>query len=121
MAETEQPKIVVEVPRDTIYSPLQPPKINKLEEFKQGWINAIALPDNITDLVFDLTASITIPALFASCWVSLPVPSFLKIGGLIAVAIAIPVVWQMLVELTEVRSYITLRLALVALGVMIGL
>jgi hypothetical protein len=63
----DEQKIVVEVPSDRgHYSPVPIPHSNRLEEFKKGWVNAIALPDNLADLAFDLTASLTIPALFSS-------------------------------------------------------
>lgn len=117
----EQPKIVVEVPSERgHYSPIPIPQSNKLEEFKKGWIEAIALPDNPSDLIFDVTASVTIPALVSSCWVSLPIPNFLRIGALIALGVSALVMWQML-AITEIRGYLTFRLVLVLLGVVVGL
>ncbi|MBD2360033.1 hypothetical protein H6G36_02265 [Anabaena minutissima FACHB-250] len=121
--ENEAPKVIVEVPQGGNYSPVSSPQSlvpNKLEEFKRGWINAIALPDNPTDLVFDITTSITIPALVTSCWASFPIPGFLRIGGLIAIAILALVGWQML-NITEIRNYLIFRLILVTVGVVIGL
>jgi hypothetical protein len=120
MAENE-PKVIVEVPNGGNYSPVPVPlATNKLEEFKRGWINAIALPDNPTDLIFEITASVTIPALGTSCWVSFPIPDFLRIGGLIAIAILALVVWQAL-AISEVRNYLIFRLILVGVGVAVGL
>jgi len=117
----EQPKIIVEVPSDRgHYSPIATPQVDKLEEFKKGWINAIALPNNPTDLIFDITASVTIPALISSCWVSLPIPNFLRIGALIALGISALVMWEML-AIAEVRNYLILRLILVGVGVAVGL
>ena len=66
----DEQKIVVEVPSSNgHYSPVvSTAELSKLEEFKKGWRNAIAFPDNFTDLAFDLIASLTIPApvLFAA-------------------------------------------------------
>ncbi len=118
----DEQKIVVEVPNGGNYSPVPNPQSpsNKLEEFKRGWINAIALPDNLTDLVFDITASVTIPALVTSVWASFPIPGFLRVGGLIAVGIAVLVLWQML-GITELKNCLTFRLILVTVGVAMGL
>lgn len=118
----DEQKIVVEVPSDRgHYSPVPIPQHpNKLEEFKRGWVNAIALPDNLTDLIFDITTSITIPALVSSCWASLPIPSFIRVGGLIAVGVAVLALWQML-AITEIKNYLIFRLTLVTVGVVIGL
>ncbi len=44
------------------------PQPNRIDAFKRGWENALALPDNLTDLLFDITASVAVPALIASCW-----------------------------------------------------
>ncbi|MCF2149795.1 hypothetical protein IQ276_025885 [Desmonostoc muscorum LEGE 12446] len=41
----EQPKIIVEVPDRGSYSPLPTQESNKLDDFKKGWINALALPE----------------------------------------------------------------------------
>jgi hypothetical protein len=124
MADDSQAKVVVEVPRaGGNYSPVpstQSPTPNKLEDFKRGWINAIALPDNPTDLIFDITASVTIPALVTSCWVSLPIPSFIRVGGLITLVLAALVLWQML-DISEIRNCLTFRLILVTVGVAMGL
>lgn len=118
----DEQKIVVEVPTAN-YTPVpspQSPLPNKIDEFRRGWINAIALPNNPTDLIFDITAYITIPALISSCWAIFPIPGFLRVGGLIAVAVAALVIWQML-AIIEVRSYLIFRLILVTVGVVIGL
>jgi hypothetical protein len=121
---TDEQKIVVEVPSDRGgYSPVpstQSPIPNKLEEFKRGWINAIALPDNPTDLIFDITASVTIPALVTSAWVWLPIPSFIRVGGVIALILAALVLWQML-DISEIRNSLAFRLILVTVGVAMGL
>jgi hypothetical protein len=118
----DEQKIVVEVPSDRgHYSPIPIPQHpNKLEEFRRGWVNAIALPDNPTDLIFDITASVAIPALISSCWVSLPIPSFIRLGGLVGIGVAALVVWQML-AITEVKNYLIFRLSLVTVGVILGL
>ncbi|WGV25684.1 hypothetical protein [Halotia branconii] len=121
MAETEPQKIVVEVPSDrSSYAPFPMPQASRMEEFKKGWINAIALPDNPTDLVFEITAYITIPALITSCWASFPIPGFLRVGALIAVGVSVLVLWQML-AITEIKNYLTFRLILIAVGAAMGL
>ena len=118
----DEQKIVVEIPSERgHYSPIpnpQPP--NRLEQFKKGWVNALALPDNLTDLVFDITASVTVPALITSCWVSFPIPQFLQFGALIAVSLAALAVWHLL-AIPEIRDCLIFRLILVTVGVAIGL
>jgi hypothetical protein len=96
------------------------PQPNRIDAFKRGWENALALPDNLTDLLFDITASVAVPALIASCWSSLSLPSFIRTGGVIALVIAALVLWQLL-ELPAVRGILIFRLALVTLGVILGL
>ncbi|MBD2491121.1 hypothetical protein [Aulosira sp. FACHB-615] len=118
----DQQKIIVEIPSERGYSALPTPHSppNKLEEFKQGWINAIALPDNLSDLIFDITTSITIPALISSCWSALPLPGFIRVGGLLALAVAALVLWQM-ISIAEIKDYLIFRLILAAVGVILGL
>jgi hypothetical protein len=117
----DEQKIVVEVPGDRgHHAPVPTPQLSKTEQFKRGWTNAIALPDNPTDLVFDITASITIPALITSCWASLPIPSFIRVGGLIAVGVAALLMWQIL-AIPEIQSHLIFRLILVIVGVILGL
>ncbi|WP_414589583.1 hypothetical protein [Scytonema sp. PCC 10023] len=96
------------------------PQPNRIDAFKRGWENALALPDNLTDLLFDITASIAVPALIASCWSSLPIPYFIRIGGVVALAVAGLFLWQLL-ELPAVRGILIFRLTLVTLGVILGL
>ncbi|MBH8561663.1 hypothetical protein I8748_05625 [Nostoc sp. CENA67] len=117
----DEQKIVVEVPSDRGYSPIPNPQSpNKLEQFKKGWINAIVFPDNPADLVFDVTTSITIPALISSCWASFPILQFLKVGALIAIGIAALGVWHLL-AIPELKDCLMFRLILVTVGVVIGL
>lgn len=118
----DQQKIVVEIPGDRgHYSPvLSTTEPSKLEEFKKGWINAIALPDNLSDLLFDITASISIPALISSCWSVLPLPGFIRLGGLLVLVVAALVMWQML-AFAEVRGILVFRMILVVIGVAVGL
>lgn len=96
------------------------PQLNRIEAFKRGWENALALPDNLTDLLFDVTASVAVPALISSCWSSLPIPYFIRIGGVVALAVAGLFLWQLL-ELPAVRGMLIFRLTLVTLGVILGL
>ncbi|MFN6565436.1 MAG: hypothetical protein RMY28_037325 [Nostoc sp. ChiSLP01] len=117
----EQPKIVVEVPGDRGYAPLPAPKTNKLEEFKKGWINAIAMPDCVADMAFVVTAFVTIPALLTSCWVSFPLPSFVRLGVLGVLAITGAVLCYLRQAVPEVDEELTFRACLVVLGVILGL
>ncbi len=96
------------------------PQANRIDAFKRGWENAIALPGNLVDLLFDITASIAVPALIASCWSSLPIPYFIRIGGVVAVVVAGLFLWQLL-ELPAIRGMLIFRLGLVTLGVVLGL
>lgn len=96
------------------------PSINKIKAFGLGWSNTLALPDNPTDLLFDVTASISIPALVSNCWISLPLPDFIRIGGVVAVIVAVLVLWQLL-AIKALRAVITFRLVLAILGVILGL
>ena len=96
------------------------PQLNRVDAFKRGWVNALALPDNLTDLLFDITASIAVPALISSLWASLPLPDFIRALGFVAVVITALVLWQLIV-IPEVRGMLIFRLALFALGVILGL
>ncbi|MEH2456558.1 hypothetical protein [Nostoc sp.] len=117
----DEQKIVVEVPSDRGYSPVPSLQLSKLEEFKKGWTDAIAFPDNIADLAFDLTSCIAIPALFGSCWVSLPMPDFIRVGLIGLLLVAGVCVLYMRQAVPEVRDILLLRVGLVAIGVLIGL
>ena len=127
MVENEQ-KIVVEVPSDAYggklrgYSPIaSTAQLSRLEHFKRGWSDAIALPDNLPDLAFHLAAHITIPALFSSCWVSLPLPEFLRLLVLGVLAVAGAVLCYLREAVPEVDKVLLFRVGLVALGVLLGL
>ncbi len=122
MAENESQKIVVEVPSDRGgYSPVPIPQQSRVEEFRKGWINAIALPDNLPDLAFELTSCLAIPALFSSCWVTIPIPGFIRFGVLVLLAIA--GVWACYLRqaVPEVEGALLLRIGLIALGVLLGI
>ena len=93
---------------------------SRMDSFRRGWVNALALPDNLTDLLFDITASVAVPALMSSLWVSLPLPGFVRTLGLGAVVVIVLVLWQLL-AIPEVRGMLIFRLALFALGVILGL
>jgi hypothetical protein len=122
MATDDSSKIVVEVPSPSgNFTTIHPrPQLSKLEIFRQGWINQIALPDNLPDLLFDITSCVTVPALVSSAWVTLPIPMFLKTSGIIAVLIALLTLWQ-LSDIPELRTVLIFRLVLAFVGVMIGL
>lgn len=118
----DEQKIVVEVPSDRgHYSPVPIPQLSKLEEFKKGWVDAIALPDNLADMAFDITASVAIPALLTSCWVSLPLPGFIRLGVLGVLAIAGVLLCYLRQAVPEVDEELSLRVGLAALGVLLGL
>ncbi|MDZ8083211.1 MAG: hypothetical protein RMX35_29615 [Nostoc sp. DcaGUA01] len=116
----EQPKIVVEVPSDRGYSPLPTPQVDKLQEFKKGWINAIAFPDCLVDMAFVVTASVTIPALLTSCWVALPLPGFFRLGVLGGLAIVCAVLCYLRKAVPDVDEELTFRVGLAVLGVILG-
>lgn len=119
--ENEPQKIIVDVPTERGLKPTTlSPQQSRLEQFRRGWVNALALPDNLSDLIYDVTCSLAIPALFCSAWGSLELPGFIQFGGVVTVVIAVVVVWHLL-DIKEVRELLLIRLALVAVGVMLGL
>ncbi|ACC80330.1 hypothetical protein [Nostoc punctiforme] len=118
----DEQKIVVEVPSDRGYSPVaSTAQVSRLEEFKKGWRNAIALPDNLADLAFDLTASLTIPALFSSSWVSLPLPSFIRWGVMVMLALSGVIACYLRQAIPEIETILLIRLGLIFVGVLLGL
>ncbi|MDZ8135174.1 MAG: hypothetical protein RM049_07695 [Nostoc sp. DedQUE04] len=118
----DEQKIVVEVPSSSgHYSPVPSPQLSKLEEFKKGWRDAIALPDNLPDLVYSLTSTVAIPALLSSCWVSIPFPGFIRLGVLGVLAIAGIVVLYLRQAVPEVKDILLLRVGLIAVGVLLGI
>lgn len=118
----DEQKIVVEVPGDRGYSPVvSAAEPSKLEEFKKGWINAIALPDNLPDLIYTLASSVSIPALLSSCWVNIPFPGFMRVGVVGILAIAGIVVLYLRQSVPEVKDILLLRVGLVAVGVLLGI
>ncbi len=122
MDDKDQQQITVDIApissSPTLTTPT--PQLNRTYAFKRGWENAIALPDNLVDLLFDITTSIAVPALISSCWASLPLPGFVRTLGLVAVVITALVLWQLL-AIPSVRGMLIFRLALFALGVILGL
>lgn len=118
----EPQKIVVEVPSTSgNFTPVphSSPE-SRIEIFRRGWQNAIALPDNWEDLIFDITSWVVVPALLTSCWTAFSIPNFLRVGALIAVGVGALVVWQML-AITEIKNHVIFRLILVTVGVIVGL
>ncbi|MBE9208819.1 hypothetical protein IQ244_20190 [Nostoc sp. LEGE 06077] len=117
----DEQKIVVEIPDDRGYLPV--PSTNEpsnLDKFKKGWINAIALPDNLPDLAFDITACVTIPALISSCWVTIPLPDFLRLGFLVMLIIVGGCLLYLRQAVPEVKDVLLIRVGLVAVGVILG-
>ncbi|MEH2193425.1 MAG: hypothetical protein V7K98_12410 [Nostoc sp.] len=118
----DEQKIVVEVPSERGYSPVASAvELSRLEEFKKGWVNAIALPDNLPDLVYELASTVAIPALLSSCWVSIPMPNFIRLGVLGILAIAGIVLLYLRQIIPEVKDILLLRVGLVAVGVLLGI
>ncbi|WP_375497083.1 hypothetical protein [uncultured Nostoc sp.] len=118
----DEQKIVVEVPSDQgHYSPLPTPQLSKLEEFRKGWVSAIALPDNLPDLAYTLASTVAIPALLSSCWVNLPMPGFIRLGVLGILALAGIFTLYLRQAVPEVRDILLLRVGLVAVGVLLGI
>lgn len=125
----DEQKIVVEVPSDAYggklrghYSPVaSTAELSRLEQFKKGWINAIALPNNLPDLAYTLASTVTIPALLSSCWVSIPIPGFIRLGVLGVLAIAGIVVMYLRQAVPEVKDILMLRVGLIAVGVLLGI
>ena len=118
----DEQKIVVEVPSDRGYSPVvSTAEVSRLEEFKKGWRNAIALPDNLPDLAYSLTSTVAIPALLSSCWVTIPLPGFIRLGVIGVLAIAGIIVMYLREAVPEIRDILLLRVGLVAVGVLLGI
>ncbi|MCC5620679.1 hypothetical protein [Nostoc sp. CHAB 5715] len=118
----DEQKIVVEVPSVRGYSPVaSTTELSRLEEFKHGWRNAIALPDNLPDLAYTLASTVAIPALLSSCWVSIPIPGFIRLGVLGVLVMAGIVVMYLRQVVPEVKDILLLRVGLVAVGVLLGI
>ena len=118
----DEQKIVVEVPSDRGYSPLaSTAELDKLEEFKKGWVDAIALPDNLPDLAYQLASTVAIPALLSSCWVNMPIPWFIRLGVVGVLGIAATMLLYLRHVIPEVKDILLLRVGLVAVGVLLGI
>ncbi|MEH2005893.1 hypothetical protein [Nostoc sp.] len=118
----DEQKIVVEVPIQRGYSPVtSTAELSKLEIFKKGWVSAIVLPDNLPDLTYTLVSTVAIPALLSSCWVSIPIPGFIRLGVLGALVMAGVVVMYLRRVVPEVKDVLLLRVGLVAVGVLLGI
>ncbi|MEH2310738.1 MAG: hypothetical protein V7K35_04755 [Nostoc sp.] len=116
----DEQKIVVEVP-DRSYSPLASTvELSKIEEFKKGWVTAIAFPDNLPDLAYTLASTVAIPALLSSCWVNIPIPGFIRLGVMGMLAMAGFVACYLRQVIPEIRDILWVRLGLVALGLVLG-
>ena len=118
----DEQKIVVEVPSVQGYSPLaSASELSKLEEFKKGWVSAIALPDNLPDLAYQLASTVAIPALLSSCWVSVPIPWFIRLLVVGVLGIAAIMLLYLRQVIPEVKDILLLRVGLVAVGVLLGI
>ncbi len=119
---TDQPPITIEVPATTNnYTQLpHTPQESRMEDFRRGWMNALALPGNLSDLIYDLCLTLTIPALVSSAWSHLPLPLFIRWGVIGVLIVGTLTIWHLL-EMEEVRGMLVFRLVLVAVGVVLGL
>ena len=117
-----QPPITIEVPATTSNYIQLPhtPQQSRMEDFRRGWVNALALPDNLTDLVYDICLTLSIPALVSSAWNNLPIPLFIRWGMIGVLIVTALTVWHLL-EIPELRGMLVFRLVLVAVGVILGL
>lgn len=118
----DEQKIVVEVPSVRgDYSPLGgTAELSKLEEFKKGWVDAIALPDNLPDMAFDIITSVAISALLTSCWVSLPFPNFIRWGVMGVVVLSGVIACYLGETIPEIEPILLIRLGLIFAGVLLG-
>jgi hypothetical protein len=124
MATTDDPqKIVVEVPSNSgNFAPIpHAPHRSKLEDFRAHWLDVLAPPDNLYDLVFDSLGTITITAFITSFSLFIPLPDFIRVIGWIAIIILVLLLVQMLHYIPEIRAIMSFRLSLVAIGVILGL
>ena len=119
---TDQSPITIEVPATTSnVSPIpHTPHSSRMEDFRRGWVNLIALPDNFTDLIYDLCLTLFIPALVSSAWNNLPIPLFIRWGMIGVLIVTALTIWHLL-EISSVRGMLVFRLVLVAVGVFLGL
>lgn len=117
-----QPPITIEVPATTSnYTQLpQTRHSSRMEDFRRGWVNALALSDNLSDLIYDICLTLTIPALVSSAWNNLPIPLFIRWGMIGVLIISALTIWHLL-EIPSVRGMLVFRLVLVAVGVILGL
>ena len=117
-----QPPITIEVPATTSnYTQLPHTRHeSRMEDFRRGWVNALALPDNFTDLIYDICLTLSIPALVSSAFHNLPLPLFIRWGMIGVLIVCTLTIWHLL-EIPEVRGMLVFRLILVAVGVILGL
>ena len=119
--EDNQHEITINVPNSNgKLSPLSSNEISRLEEFKSGIKNALALPDTLTDITYECLRLITIPALFTSIWRHSPIPTFIRVGVLILLLILGFTLWH-LAAIPEIRGVLFFRLFLVSIGVILPL
>lgn len=123
MSTEPQQKIVVEVPSTSGNFSLvpSPPPESRIENFRMGWRNAIALPDNLEDLIFDITSWVVVPAMLTSCWVSLPLPSFIQSGVMVVLILSGAIACYLYQAIPEIKLILLMRLGLISLGVVLGL
>ena len=117
-----QTPITIEVPATTSNYTLIPhtPQQSRMEDFRRGWVNVITLPDNLTDLIYDICLTLIIPALVSSAWNNLPIPLFIRWGMIGVLIVSALTIWHLL-EIPEIREMLIFRLVLVAVGVILGL
>ncbi|MBH8577184.1 hypothetical protein I8752_30265, partial [Nostocaceae cyanobacterium CENA369] len=94
---------------------------SKVEQFKQGWADALALPDNLPDLALDTVACVSIPCLLSSCWVILPIPGFIRLAVLGVLIIAGAWTCYLYQAIPQIKAILLIRVGLILLGVLLGL
>ena len=114
-------RVVVEVPTTTgNYTPIpEATPANKLEGFKRGLSNALALPDNPGDLIYECLSMVTIPALLMSVWLQ-PLPAFIRFAVLLLLVVAAVGVWY-LFGIPELRGLLSFRVFLIGIGIILPL
>jgi hypothetical protein len=119
MQQPDNSQIVVSVPDRNNYPSLPTaPNTSRVEQFRRGMSDAIALPDNIPDLTYTAATHVTIPAFISSLWDILPliVRLFFVLGVLILSSFCL-IVWT----IPECRVFLIFRGVLVLLGAVLGL
>jgi hypothetical protein len=112
-------KVVVEIPAyNTRPLPAQQ-KAAKLNAFREGMEDILALPDNIFDIAFDVLVWVSVPSLITSLYFALPVPQFLSFGASLAIGIGL-IICGIIATFAELQLLVLFRLLLLAVGLVLG-